>query len=107
MLFRSAAKTSHGFMYAALILQPILGYLQSAAFGTKTIFLNLFALPNLVPLEWQRPYSRLLWRVTQDGHSLLGLLLGIAVAVHLAAALKHHFVDHDLTLRRMLPGGAG
>lgn len=102
---RVAATISHGFMYGALVLQPIFGYLQSAAFGTKTTFFNLFLLPNLVPEAWQRPYSRTLWRVTQDAHSLLGLALGVFVVVHIAAALKHHFVDQDITLRRMLPGG--
>ena len=102
---RKAAQVSHGFLYAALILQPVLGYLQSAAFGTKTTLFNLFVVPNIVPLMWQRPYSRALWRVTQDGHSLLGLLLAIAITVHMAAALKHHFILRDNVLRRMLPFG--
>jgi cytochrome b561 len=102
---RLAARLSHGFLYAAVLVQPILGYLQSAAFGTRTAFFGLFVLPNLVPAAWQRPASRVLWRVTQDAHSLLGLALGIVVTVHIAAALKHHYVDRDPTLKRMLPGG--
>jgi cytochrome b561 len=100
---RALARAAHGALYAALILQPVLGYLQSAAFGTRTTFFNLFLLPNIVPVAWQRPYSRVLWRVTQDAHSLLGLGLGILVVVHIAAALKHHFADRDDVLRGMLP----
>ena len=36
-------------------------------------------------------------------HGLLNLLLLAVLAAHIAAALKHHFIDRDAILRRMLP----
>jgi cytochrome b561 len=42
--------------------------------------------------------------VMKERHEMLfDILLAVAV-VHVAAALKHHFVDRDNVLRRMLPG---
>jgi len=37
-------------------------------------------------------------------HQALNMTLLALVIAHVAAALKHHFVDRDGTLRRMLPG---
>jgi len=36
-------------------------------------------------------------------HGTLAVVLGAVVALHVAAALKHHFWLRDDTLRRMLP----
>ncbi len=54
-------------------------------------------LPDLVPKN-QRLYEALL-----QTHDLLALALGAVVALHVAAALKHHYVLKDDVLRRMLP----
>src|SRR5450631_712155 len=40
-------------------------------------------------------------------HELLSKLVIAAVAAHVTGALKHHFIDHDGVLSRMLPFGAG
>jgi cytochrome b561 len=40
-----------------------------------------------------------LWGIA---HTALAYLMLLAVALHIAGALKHHLVDRDGTLRRML-----
>jgi hypothetical protein len=40
-------------------------------------------------------------------HEVLSKLVIGAVALHVTGALKHHFIDHDGVLSRMLPFGAG
>ena len=42
----------------------------------------------------------------RDVHEALAWTLVGVVAVHVAAALQHHFRAHDATLRRMLGGGS-
>jgi len=55
-------------------------------------------LPNLVPKDREMAKTLLLL------HQSLNYLLAAVVTVHVAAALKHHFVDRDDILARMLPG---
>jgi cytochrome b561 len=101
-----AAHLVHASLYALLILQPVLGYLQSAAYGATTRFYGLFAVPNVLPAAWQRPQSDVLRLAAQDAHRLVGILIALLVALHVLGALKHHFIDRDVVLRRMLGLGA-
>jgi cytochrome b561 len=39
----------------------------------------------------------------KEWHESLNWLMVVVVALHVAAALKHHFVDRDTVLARMLP----
>ena len=72
------------------------GYLISTADGRPIEVFELFSVPaTLSGLEHQADIAG--W-----AHQLLGYaLLGMTV-LHAGAALKHHFVDRDKTLRRML-----
>ncbi len=93
---RRAAQALHGFLYAMLLLQPLTGWLYSNAAGRPIVYLGLLPLPNLVDKNPQ------LAPLLRNLHGLGGLLLSIAVSLHLLAALKHHLIDRDDTLRRML-----
>ena len=48
--------------------------------------------------------DRALAEVIKPVHKALAALLGLAVLLHVAAALRHQFVDHDRLLARMWPG---
>jgi cytochrome b561 len=92
-----AAHAAHIFLYLAMIVMPLSGWLMSSAKGyTVTVFFT-FDLPHLISEneEWGKLFS--------ETHELLGYALIAAVAVHVGAALKHHFVNKDATLKRMLP----
>jgi cytochrome b561 len=56
---------------------------------------------KLPPLVWQSP---LLGSFFREVHGVAAALLTVAVVIHVAAALKHHFIDRDQTLMRMLKG---
>jgi cytochrome b561 len=93
---RSAAQSLHAFLYALLLLQPITGWLYSNASGRAIVYLGLIPLPNLVGKD------RVLAGTLKELHGAGGWALSIALGLHLLAALKHHFIDRDDTLRRML-----
>ncbi len=91
-----AAQFLHGFLYAMLLLQPVSGWLYSNASGRAIVYLGLVPLPNLVGKD------RVLAGTLRELHSTGGSVLSIAIGLHVLAALKHHLIDRDDTLRRML-----
>lgn len=91
-----AANVVHVSLYVLLLVQPLSGWLFSSAAGRQVVYLNLFPLPNLID---RNPAAGALFKSV---HNACGLLLTALVALHVLAALKHHFVDRDNTLRRML-----
>ena len=94
-----AAETVHWMLYAALLLVPLTGWVHHAA-------AEGFA-PILWPFGQNLPFvpkSAYLAEVTAGLHWLFIWVLAGSLALHIAGALKHHVVDKDSTLRRMLPG---
>ena len=94
---RRAARGSHVLLYALLLLIPVSGWIYSSATGVQVVYLGLVPLPDLVPAD------KALAAVLKAVHVTLNFALAALVCVHTAAALKHHFVDRDTALTRMLP----
>jgi cytochrome b561 len=92
------ADVVHVFLYTLLLLQPLVGILMSQAFGYPVTVFGLFSLPTII---WQSPQ---LGRFFLQCHTVIAVLLAITLVVHAGAALKHHFIDRDRTLLRMLRG---
>ncbi|MGB0439301.1 MAG: cytochrome b/b6 domain-containing protein, partial [Paracoccaceae bacterium] len=95
----AAADTVHWVLYGALVLVPLSGWVQHAAAD------------GFAPIWWPFgqdlpfvPKSTTLAMGAATAHGILNLVLGGALALHVAGALKHHIIDKDATLRRMLPG---
>lgn len=88
----------HIFLYVLLFLQPIFGILMSQAFGHSVTFFGLFTLPTLMG---RNPGAG---SVFSEMHEVTALLLTICVVIHAAAAVKHHYIDRDRTLMRMIFG---
>ena len=97
-LFRYLAHVLHIGLYTLLFVQPLSGIFMSQAFGYPVSVFGLFSLP---PLIWQSPG---LGTVFRDIHGATAGVLTVAILIHAAAALKHHFIDQDRTLLRMLKG---
>jgi cytochrome b561 len=91
-----AARWTHYLLYALMIATPVCGWLYTSAAGYPVVYLKLWQLPDLVHK------NKALADVLVEVHGDLGWALGWLVVLHAAAALKHHFIDHDSTLRRML-----
>jgi len=99
LAMRFAAQWSEYALYALLLIQPILGLLQTKAYRDRV---NLFFLGRLPALIGQnRPLAKQLLEV----HETVGLLLLGLIALHASAALYHHFWRRDGTLEAMLPQG--
>jgi superoxide oxidase len=97
---RVAAMASEYALYALLLAQPILGILQTNANGD---YVNLFFIGQLPALiEKNRPLAHELLSV----HKALGSSLLALIALHVSAALFHHFWRRDDTLTAMLPAAA-
>jgi cytochrome b561 len=93
---RVAAMASEYALYALLLAQPILGLLQTSAHGDHVDLFLIGQLPALI--EKNQPLAQQLSTVHKSvGFSLLGL-----IALHVSAALFHHFWRRDDTLTAML-----
>ena len=97
---RRAAAGVHHALYAALIVQPLLGFFTTNAYGFPmqgaTAFLGVFDLPKFMEA------NETLALVLHWGHSLLGWALPFLIAAHVAGAVYHHAIRKDGTLLRML-----
>lgn len=90
------AKTVHVILYALLVATPLLGIASRLWNPDAWNFLGL-ALPH-VPVP-----DKDLAHGIQEVHETFGNVLMYLAAAHAVAALGHHYVQHDDTLRRMLP----
>jgi cytochrome b561 len=95
---RSIAAATHGLLYLLLLLVPLSGWLMSSAKGFQTVYLGRWPIPDLIGKDAE------LGGVLQGVHEQLSTLLLILIALHVLAALKHHFIDRDEVLARMVPG---
>ena len=96
---RWLAHFTHVSLYGLLFAMPLTGWIMSSARGFPVSWFNLVQLPDLVPK------SRTLYDAMVTTHGALAIALAAVVTLHIAGAIKHHFVLKDDTLRRMLPFG--
>jgi len=94
---RRLARITHALLYVLLFALPLSGWTMSSARGFPVSWFGFFQLPDLVPKD------KALYEALVDTHTILACVLGAVVALHVAAALKHHFVLRDDVLKRMLP----
>jgi cytochrome b561 len=97
---RRAAMLAHWMLYGLLLTIPLSGWLYSSAVGVPTVYLGLWQLPDLVGKD------KALAEALKLAHKSLNFTLLALVVVHVAAAIKHHFVDRDGLLARMRPWSA-
>jgi cytochrome b561 len=94
---RRVATITHAGLYALMLAIPLSGWAFNSAANFALRWFGWFNLPRLVPAD---PGLKVFFR---EAHEWLFWLLVVVVLVHAAAALKHHFVDRDQVLARMLP----
>lgn len=99
---RTTSRAVHWALYGFMIGTPLLGWATiSAAPGpAPTRFFGLFRLPPLPIVEgagkaWQEALG--------SAHGLLAWTGAALIALHVAGALKHQFIDRAPELQRMLP----
>ena len=93
------AELVHWVLYGAIVIVPLAGWIShAAAAGFAPIW---WPFGQSLPLV---PKSTAVEHFFGTVHVITGKVLIGAVILHIAGALKHHFIDRDATLRRMLPG---
>ena len=92
-----AAHGVHHLLYLLMFAIPLSGWLMSSAKGFQTVWFGVLPLPDLLDKD------KALGDLLQTVHMLLNYSLAALVAAHAGAALKHHFLDRDDVLVRMLP----
>ncbi|MBI3561330.1 MAG: cytochrome b [Gammaproteobacteria bacterium] len=91
------ARVSHSALYLLMFAIPVSGWLMSSAKGVQTIYFGILPIPNLIGKD------KALGQILSDVHESLAYVLAALVVVHIAAALKHHFIEQDGVLKRMIP----
>lgn len=94
---KQVAQITHVLLYILMFAVPISGYLYTYAAGFPVVYLELFELPALIAPspEWKDSFK--------EAHEVLTTGMLVLVLLHFAAALKHHLIDKDEVLVRMLP----
>ncbi len=96
-LAKFASRAVHMAFYALLILMPLSGWLYNSASNFPLKWFGLFRVPAL-----SGPDKQIKQLALETHETLFWIILAVLI-VHAAAALKHHFIDRDSVLRRMLP----
>lgn len=94
---KTAARLAYLVLYILLFAMPMSGWLMSSAAGRPVSVFGLFTLPDFVGKdpEWREFFG--------ECHEIAAYALMGLIALHVLAALKHHFIHKDATLRKMLP----
>lgn len=93
---RMGAHSVHWVLYALMLVMVISGYLISTADGRGVSVFDWFEVPALTGnVDGMEDFAG-------DWHRWMGWSLIILAGLHALAAVKHHFLDRDDTLRRML-----
>lgn len=94
---RTASKVVHGLLYALMLGMPIGGWLMLSAAGKPIPFFGLELPPLIAP-------DKGLAELIHEVHETVGVAGYWLIGLHALAALAHHYIVRDDTLRRMLPG---
>jgi cytochrome b561 len=91
---------THHLLYVLFFAVPLLGWAYSSAAGFPIVWFGALQLPDFVPVSPELAEALKPW------HAYSAYALAALVVLHVAAALKHHWVDRDGLLARMMPARA-
>lgn len=94
---RSVAHVSHGLLYILMISVPLSGWITQSASGVP------FRIFWRIPLAAIASPDKEVAVLGAFVHFSLGVVFASLIVLHVAAALRHHFVKHNTILVRMLP----
>lgn len=92
-----AAHGAHHSLYLLMLAVPLSGWLMSSALGFSVVWFGVIPLPDLIGKD------KALGESLKEIHEVLNFTMLGLILVHAAAAIKHHVLDGDATLTRMLP----
>lgn len=89
------AKIVHVLLYVVMIAMPLSGWIMSSAGDFRYSFFGLFDMPQIVPK------NDTIFKIAIQAHAIIAYAIIVFVGLHIAGALKHHFLDRDETIKRM------
>jgi len=92
-----AAAGLHHLFYLLLLAIPLTGWVMSSAKGFQTVWFGVLPIPDLVGKD------KALGDLLAEVHEALNWGLAALVLIHVAASVKHHLIDRDDVLTRMVP----
>jgi len=101
---KRSAHLGHLALYALMIALPLTGWalVSTARFNIPTLLYGVVPIPHLGPLA-ELPNKAAAHEFSEQLHMIGTWLLAAILMVHVGAALRHHFLQRDDVLRRMLP----
>ncbi|MGN7439076.1 MAG: cytochrome b [Alcanivorax sp.] len=91
------AKVTHWLLLLSLLIMPISGIVMNLFSGRDLAVFNWFTIPGLNKSEGIAGAANFM-------HHNAPYLISALILLHVIAALKHHFIDKDATLTRMIKG---
>lgn len=98
---KKAAEYAHAALYFVMLAMPLSGWAMSNAAGYPVSVFGFFTMPEIVGAD---PELR---KIFGEVHEICGALAIGLIALHVGAAMQHHFFKKDDILRRMLPTFGG
>jgi cytochrome b561 len=92
------SRVVHYLLLALIIIMPASGFFKSLFAGRMIDIFGLFTIGT------PDTKNETIAGIASSIHFFAGVAMTVIVLVHIAAALKHHFIDRDATLTRMLRG---
>lgn len=93
-----AYHATHVALYALFFIVPLVGWAYSSAAGFPIVLFGMLPLPDFVGAD------KALAELIKPWHEITAFALAGLVVLHVAAALKHQFIDKDQLMNRMRPG---
>ncbi|KTC93726.1 MULTISPECIES: cytochrome b [Legionella] len=94
---RILSRTVQYALYFFLIAMPLCGWIMAVASNKAPYFFGLFQL-GLPGIEPNQALSHLM----KETHNTIAWVIIVLIALHIAGAIKHHFIDKDKVVQRML-----
>lgn len=89
---------THYAMYALFFVVPLVGWAYSSAAGFPIVVFGVVPMPDLLSAD------KALAEMIKPLHEISAFALVGLIVLHVAAALKHQWIDRDQLITRILPG---
>lgn len=92
-----ASKAIHNLLLLAVVMMPVSGLVMALFSGYPTDVFGLVTIPSIEKIDSISMFAR-------SVHKWVAYVFITALFLHIGAALKHHFINRDQTLTRMIFG---
>ena len=97
---RALAHSSHVLLYVLMIAMPLSGWVIHSAANFPLDLYGVFPVPDIIPASAD---ESAIGDLAKIAHYWMFIAICALLALHVLGALKHHIVNRDAVLRRMLP----